>query len=77
MFPLGSFSLEHPPSGICLCGFQLPVLLLMPQPGVCPRQDDGALVDLASSVLFAQGPQPCPDSGPMGNNFLLGRHVYC
>lgn len=60
VLPQGSFTLEYPDSGIHLCRFQLPVLLFMAQPGMCPKEEDEALTDLTSSVLFSQGPQPCP-----------------
>ena len=39
-----------------LCKFQLPMFLFTSQLGMCPRQDDGLLLDLAASALFSQGP---------------------
>ena len=56
VLPQRSFTLEYPDSGIHLCRFQLPVLLFMSQPGMFPKKENEALIDLTSSVLFSQGP---------------------
>ncbi|KAB0353216.1 hypothetical protein FD755_024070 [Muntiacus reevesi] len=42
----------------CLCSSSC-------QPGMCPKKEDEALMDLTSSVLFSQGPRPCDTSNKL------------